>query len=321
MIYSTLNKPSDNMNLSNHELVNMMHEQQQNLYLAEQEAKIREQGVIDREREEYYAQMQSYLGSEISTRNRADYLQSVKESFLSECMMKLYSESVATKMSQRDTVIAKNLINGFIKENGVNNLLINFRTKNYLLSEMARICNKYYDQVLENCSISTEPGEVAEWGFDKTIKDNFYNELITLDTSDAGKLIRDRVADSIQEFIDSNTTAKLDYEDIIQTAQDKIVTAKSESAAEEYSSIAQRKINDMKQTRDKNVFNVMVESLTSKALTDQSYGKMFINESKVDMDGIVDNTTLIYTMLEMVNTTNMVNVNENFISDYLASLV
>ena len=40
----------------------------------------------------------------------------------------------------------------------------------------------------------------------------------------------------------------------------------------------------------------------------------------IDMDAIVDSTKLIYTMLEMVNTTNMVNVDAKFIQDYLESI-
>ena len=45
-----------------------------------------------------------------------------------------------------------------------------------------------------------------------------------------------------------------------------------------------------------------------------------MHESKVDMDAIVDSVQLIYTMLEMVNTTNMVNVDEKFINGYIQSL-
>jgi hypothetical protein len=67
----------------------------------------------------------------------------------------------------------------------------------------------------------------------------------------------------------------------------------------------------------KNVFNIMVESLARKAVTDESYKKIYMNESKLDIDKVVEDTTLIYTMLEMVNTTKMIKVDEKVIADYL----
>ncbi len=38
------------------------------------------------------------------------------------------------------------------------------------------------------------------------------------------------------------------------------------------------------------------------------------------MNNIVNDVQLIYTMLEMVNTTNMVNVDEDYMNKYIESL-
>ena len=48
--------------------------------------------------------------------------------------------------------------------------------------------------------------------------------------------------------------------------------------------------------------------------------KVYVNESKINMDKVVEDATLVYTMLEMLNTTEMVNVNEEFIEKYLDNL-
>jgi hypothetical protein len=302
----------------------MVREQQESLYANEQEAAIKEQLTLDREREEYGKKIRDYTSANANRgRNKAEFLQSCKESFLTECIMKLYTKSMVTPMTKKDRVVARNLVSRFVQENGAGNLIESFSTKNLLLSEMARITTKYYDRVLEAVN-PNDPligsGDAIDYKLDTTIKDDFYQELEDLDVSDASKLIKDRVSDAIQDFIDSNTAAKLEYEDIIQQAQDKIATATNEAVIDEYSMIAKRKINEMKQTRPKNVFNIMVESLTRKVLTDDKYKEHFMHEAKVDMDSVVDSTSLIYTMLEMVNTTRMVNADEKFINEYLKSI-
>lgn len=330
MIYSNMNKPSANMLMDQHKLSEMTREQQQEIYAADRDSLIREQAAIAREREEYATQMQNCISEQTkNVHSRAEFLQNVKESFVSECIMKLYCESMVTPMTSQDRTVARNLVNRFVKENGAGDLIVNFSTRNILLSEMARICQKYYDKVLEGLldpendptrPKDTKPGEVKEYNLDTTIKDDFYKELEDVDTLDASKIIKERVADAMQQFVDDNSCAKMDYEEVIQQAQEKIASAKDEAMIEEYSSIAKRKINEMKLNRKKNVFNIMVEALTKRVLTDDTYKVRYMNESTVDMDSVVGSVQLIYTMLEMVNTTNMVNVDEKFITEYLDSL-
>ena len=332
-----MNVPSENMLKSNTELAQMVREQYKELANEEREKSIREQAAYNREVEEYQTNYQKYIAEKLNaSKNKSDFLQSVKEAFLTECIMKLYRQSVPTPMTKEDNTIARNLVTRFVKENGVGDLLIDFSTKNVLLSEMARITKKYYNKVLEDCSPNYDmdqrpdgvaPGEVMDYKLSTTIRDDFFKELEDLECADAANMIKDRVADSITEFIDSNAAAKMEYQDIIDQAQDKIAALKptgdaslDEALIEEQSRIAKSKINDLKIKRKKNVFNIMVESLTRKALTDNAFKEQFVHESSVDMDAIVDSTTLIYTMLEMVNTTRMVNVNEAFITEYLQSL-
>lgn len=337
MVYKDMNVPSENMKLSITELSKMVHEHNTELYNAEQEKIIREQTANDRAMEEYATKMQHYINEQVQgSRNRSTFLQSVKEAFLTECIMKLYCESTAAPMTRQDRNVARNLVTRFVQENGAGDLISNFSTRNMLLSEMSRISMKYYNKVLEDCTSTGDegalagvnPGDVKEYKLSNTIKDDFYEELDDLDCDDASKLIKDRVADAIQQFIDSNSYAKMEYEDIITQAKDKIasIDTSDDSAehadelAESYSMMAKRKISEMKLTRPKSVFNIMVEALTRKVLTDESYKAQYMTESSVDMESVVDSTTLIYTMLEMVNTTRMVNVDESFITEYLKSL-
>ena len=326
MVYSNMRVPSKNMLRTNNEIIEMTRAQQEEIYARDAEASVREQAEYNRGMEEYNTQIQNRLSDRANNiNNRIQFLNNVKEAFLYECIMKLYKESMVAPMTSNDKAIARNLVTGFIRENGAGNLISNFATKNLLLSEISRITTKYYDKVLDsidegkNCADCCDENN-KQYTLDLTIKDDFYKDLEDLDTSDASKLIKDRVADAISSFIDSNSSAKMDISEIIDAAKEQSSKATNEAFIEEYNNIAKRKINDLKLYREKNVFNVMVESLTHKVITDDNYNTRFIHEAKVDMDSIVNNTQLIYTMLEMVNTTNMVNVDEDFISGYLTSL-
>ena len=122
------------------------------------------------------------------------------------------------------------------------------------------------------------------------------------------------------EFIDQNTQNKLDFEEIINTAKEKISDLKEESAVESTMNEAKRQINEMKRTRHKNIFHYMVEAISKEAFKDiNGVGKQYIHESKVDMDGVVNSAKLIYTMLEMLNTTEM--VSKDYIQTYIENLI
>ena len=324
MVYADYNKPSKNMNIPQRQITEMTRTQQEEIYRAEEDRLLAEQARAEREREANANWLQEYAENQIIGRNnRVTFLENVKSGFLSEAMSKLYKESFGV-MTKRDRITAKNLINTFINEQGAGELLNRFKYQNTLVAEMARIVQEHYDMVVESITCDDEecniPGRAKELHLDKTIVDDFYKDLVDLDTSEASKLIKDKVTDAMTEFIDQNTQNKLDFEEIINTAKEKISDLKEESAVESTMNEAKRQINEMKRTRHKNIFHYMVEAISKEAFKDiNGVGRQYIHESKVDMDGVVNSAKLIYTMLEMLNTTEM--VNKDYIQTYIENLV
>ena len=324
MVYADYNKPSKNMNIPQRQITEMTHMQQEEIYKAEEDRLLAEQARAEREREANANWLQEYAENQIIGRNnRVTFLENVKSGFLSEAMSKLYKESFGV-MTKRDRITAKNLINTFINEQGAGELLNRFKYQNTLVAEMARIVQEHYDMVVESITCDDEecniPGRAKELHLDKTIVDDFYKDLVDLDTSEASKLIKDKVTDAMTEFIDQNTQNKLDFEEIINTAKEKITDLKEESAVESTMNEAKRQINEMKRTRHKNIFHYMVEAISKEAFKDiNGVGRQYIHESKVDMDGVVNSAKLIYTMLEMLNTTEM--VSKDYIQTYIENLV
>ena len=82
---------------------------------------------------------------------------------------------------------------------------------------------------------------------------------------------------------------------------------------------AKREINEMRRTRKKNVFHYLVEAITKQTFADDNLRAQYVHESSVDMDGITHSAKLIYYMLEMLNTTEM--VDKNYIKAYIESLI
>lgn len=324
MVYADYNKPSKNMNIPQRQITEMTRTQQEEIYRAEEDRLLAEQARAEREREANANWLQEYAENQIIGRNnRVTFLENVKSGFLSEAMSKLYKESFGV-MTKRDRITAKNLINTFINEQGAGELINRFKYQNTLVAEMARIVQEHYDMVVESITCDDEecniPGRAKELHLDKTIVDDFYKDLVDLDTSEASKLIKDKVTDAMTEFIDQNTQNKLDFEEIINTAKEKISDLKEESAVESTMNEAKRQINEMKRTRHKNIFHYMVEAISKEAFKDiNGVGKQYIHESKVDMDGVVNSAKLIYTMLEMLNTTEM--VSKDYIKTYIENLV
>ena len=324
MVYADYNKPSKNMNIPQRQITEMTHMQQEEIYKAEEDRLLAEQARAEREREANANWLQEYAENQIIGRNnRVTFLENVKSGFLSEAMSKLYKESFGV-MTKRDRITAKNLINTFINEQGAGELINRFKYQNTLVAEMARIVQEHYNMVVESITCDDEecniPGRAKELHLDKTIVDDFYKDLVDLDTTEASKLIKDKVTDAMTEFIDQNTQNKLDFEEIINTAKEKISDLKEESAVESTMNEAKRQINEMKRTRHKNIFHYMVEAISKEAFKDiNGVGKQYIHESKVDMDGVVNSAKLIYTMLEMLNTTEM--VSKDYIQTYIENLV
>lgn len=325
MIYD-MQKPSNNMLLSQTELNAMYQEQMKEIYNNDKNNIISENADM-RERDRYIREsIQNIVDTNNKIISRSERLIKIKESFLSECILKLYRESLNFPMNNTDKIISKNLVNKFILENGAGNLINDFVHKHFILSEFSRICDKYYDKVLMESKCPKKPNNEECCNLEndlisKDTIDNFYKELEDIDVADAAKMIRDRVSDSVSEFIDTNAANKLEYEDIIKQAQDKAAAVNGDDAlAESYLNIGKRKVRELKNSRMNNIFGYMVEALTKSVFKDENLKMRYINEGAVDMDGIVNSAQLIYTMLEMVNTMNMTNINAEYITNYLNNL-
>ena len=319
-------KPSANMILSQTELINMVHEQNEELYKSEQDRQVANEARYAAELERHANYVNEYYDAQVKNiTNRASFLEATKNGLLTIAISKVLIESMNSKVTDNDKSVIKGLVSKFINEQGAGNLLNRFKYQNTFVAELGRIVQESYDQVVDSITYKHEdpdeeniPGRAMELKLGQNEVDDFYKELSNLDTAEASTLIRNKVEDAMNEFIDQNVQNKIDFQEVINSAKERIDDTKEDEVNEAYISEAKRQINEMRRTRRKNIFQYVVEAITREAFKDESLKTKYIHESNVNMNGIIHSAEIIYTMLEMLNTTEM--ASPEYIKNYIISL-
>ena len=160
----------------------------------------------------------------------------------------------------------------------------------------------------------------CDFMIDTCDRDNFYDKLTSMSPEVARDKIRANVSDAFEEFITTNAKDREDIKDILNQAQEKINGAKNDELKESYSIVAKRKITNLKD-KPTNILGEVVGKLAKAAVTDEVFKEQYTtNDGHVNMEAVVDASRVIYTFLEMVNTTKMAPMNESHIKDILENM-
>lgn len=246
------------------------------------------------------------------------FSESVRISLLSECIYKFYKEAlnIGTKTYQNEALI-RSTISNFIQENGSASLLSSFKTKSYVLSEMNRLVNKHHKVIIESVDKSNGDSFVIDPNF----KDEFFKDLSELNSDEAIIVIQSRVADAMEEFVQTNADNKIQIQTILQDTQEKINASKSEDVKESYQRMAKQKINEVNTKTPKNVFGSMVQLSSESVLKNEDMRQQYLTEdNKINFDSIVEKCEVLYTFLETINTLGIIEINEDYIKDLLDSM-
>lgn len=248
-----------------------------------------------------------------SRMTKSDFLANTRRALLTECVYRLYDACVNVVGKNDVTRNAEHsIVESFIEEQGVNNLLRKFKTGSSLLSEFSYIVDKYYSIIKE------EVDEMPELKIKDETKDNFYDELDAVDAEDVVFSVRNRVMDAMNEFIDKNNEDKLKIKEILTTSKEKIDTAKNDQLREAYEFDAKRKISEIEfGGKQKNVFECMVRNMCKDAYINEEAKAIYFENGSINMDKIVENCEVLYTFLELANTSRMIEVDNDYIMDII----
>jgi len=264
--------------------------------------------------------LQSGANRSVIARQYTEFVSSIKESFLGECMYEIFSKCMNESHDlKKEEPIMRSLIANYIKENGATRILSSWKTKSYLLSEMSMLVEKACDKTLENCDKNKPDSFVVS----TQIRDEFFDSLKASDMENITDTIAMRVSSAASEFVTSNRLDKMNIEDILRDAKDKIDHAKEADKAnvEEAANIAaKRSIAKIRSSSTKNLYHHIVESMLKSTLKNEQLKEHFSENGEVSMDKIVSYADTMYTFLEMLNTTKIESMTVEKVEDLLASM-
>ncbi|MGL5327858.1 MAG: hypothetical protein ACRDD7_01230 [Peptostreptococcaceae bacterium] len=241
----------------------------------------------------------------------------VKKSLLAEVMVGLMENSIGYQQDKvRAEVMQRNLVNNFIEEKGAVAIIKSMKDKSYVLSEFARVIEKYSSIIIEKVDKQNSDTFIIQ----PEDKDNFFDELKTEDNEAVENAIRLRVADAVEQFINANIKQKEEIKEVLKASQEKIDDTNNEEVQESYKIQSKTKINNIKEKRTKTVLEQMVYTFAESSMKNETLKEMYAKDNKLDMDSIVENCTIMYAFLETVNTAMFDKVDSKFIDRVLSEL-
>ena len=254
-----------------------------------------------------------------------DFISNSRDYFLSEAIDMILQASLDEETSKEDREYGKALVEGFVKENGSLKLLSGFANKSLLLAGIADVVKESQQKVVHSCKEDSS----KTLKINKTIEDDFFTKLIGLKDEEITQKINERVCNALEDFVQSNVNDKLDLEELAEKTQQKIESIKAkdkeqrDTIANSYTESYNREVQRIKQraNRKVSVYEQIMDSITRSIVSDESIRESFLLESgQLDTTKIRGKVTVLYTFLEMLNTTKIVNVNESYIEKILKQM-
>lgn len=264
------------------------------------------------------------LNVENLRRRYQSFGETVRNSLTAEALYKVFKESIQDQKILSDstsTTIMRCIVNEYVQETGYDTILNRMKSASVPMYSMQKAINETAKKILEAADKDDEQTFVIK----PEMKDDFYKALDYSDTEAISDTINDRVSDAMSDFIVANTKEHDDITNTLKDAQDKIASTPESNGVtsglkEEYEYRAKREAEDIRR-RPKSVFDAMVHSMCESAMKhkETTHKEFFTEGGHLDMGKIVDRTRLMYTFLEMLNTTKIEKIDENYIANVVSS--
>ena len=275
------------------------------------------------------------IWSKLSSRNIddhsfIDFKKKVTDAYVVEALTILVDNCMSPILIREEyhQKLVRQLVTNFVNEEGSTRLLNKFRGMSYVMSEMAYAIDTSVQSILEKA----KQDDSNSFKLEKGDKEKFYAKLEKVDVDDAVNKITDRVRTQQQEFVNNNMEEKAALSAALTKTQNKVEDNKAklaekansekakESAAkieESYIALGKRRATDIRNSRSKNIFECMVYNLSKAAMVNESAGQAFIENSKLNMDKIVEHCETLCTFITTLDSLKIINVDEAYIENML----
>lgn len=253
-----------------------------------------------------------------------EFKANVKKSLIKKMLMELCVGSIPN-YTHREYSICENLIENYISEVGENALLKNMRfSENGFLRTCWSEINSHYKTITEDATRDEDTQYIDSGSLDDFWKDVDNTE----DVDDITNLIRMRVSNAEENFVNRNQQDKENVKTVLKQTADRVQMAKdtndndyAESVEESETRIAKDKIYKIQHEGYRSVFDRMVRNLSEAAVKNKDAKGSLIDENgKLNMDSIVESARCMYSLLETIGTIQLEKVDNKYIEDTLKSI-
>ena len=276
------------------------------------------------------------------------YKTAVKTKLVTEALKRIYVGSIKNP-TPSEISLCEALLGNFIEERGVNNLLEGFKTSNTrFLHMLESAVNTHYNAIMEEAD-EDNPDTLV---IDRDNVREFMDEIEdTEDIDDVTNTIRIRVANAEEDFVNRNEQDKNNINDLLKDTAQRVADARpdndndydeaigddveenpddpmsGETAGEE---IDVKEMYDMMQVRrrinaitdrPRSIFDRMVRNVSEAAIKNPELRNQYGDgKGRLDMTKIVESVRCMYSLLEMVNTLKLEQVDAKYIEDTIKSI-
>ena len=253
------------------------------------------------------------------------YKADVKKTLLTEALSRIYKGSIF-HITDRESALCDSLLGSYIESTGVDTILKNMRfSKSGLLVSIYEAEQEAFDNITKDANADDVTSQTID---PKAIEDFWDNIDKNNDIDDVTNMIRLRVSNAEEDFINKNQADKEDIKTILKDTAERVQNAKasndndySEAVEESEMRIAKDKIYNIQHESYHNVFDRMVRNISEAVLKDQVIKEQFsLDNGRLDMDKIVESARCMYTLLEMVSSLKIEKVDSEYIEAALKSI-
>lgn len=257
--------------------------------------------------------------------NFYNYKADVKKTLLTEALSRIYKGSIF-HITDREAALCDSLLGSYIESTGVDTILKNMRfSKSGLLVSIYEAEQEAFDDITKDANAEDVTSQTID---PKAIEDFWDNIDKNNDIDDVTNMIRLRVSNAEEDFINKNQADKEDIKTILKDTAERVQNAKasndndySEAVEESEMRIAKDKIYNIQHESYHNVFDRMVRNISEAVLKDQVIKEQFsLDNGRLDMDKIVESARCMYTLLEMVSSLKIEKVDSEYIESALKSI-
>lgn len=237
----------------------------------------------------------------------------IKRALLYEFFDYIMKRSLQEQEADDPSNLRHYFINEYFKEKNLYNILVEMKTKSLFLSHSWKCINESCNAIYEAKKCKKDEGEELDFKLEDEELDDFIESLDKELSDNIVSAIADRVQRAVADMIFYNKEDKAAINKIIADTQEKIDKTVNESLINDYSSICNGRIKDIKNRRYKTVLEHLVLSLGKQSLLNEDVKKELASDDKVDFEKVLESARVIYTFMEMMNTLKLQKLDENFI--------